>query len=1101
MEQQELGNRPLILCLCETWCAVQIEPSSLPLCLGQYYNCLSVTATRDKTKGRASGGLLMCFDKQLEYQLLDSSDHWICSLVKMEGVNVVFILVYFKPSLDIKYVLESLQSLVQCLNTRNYDKIVIGGDFNCRVGHGGNDYPMELFENTNLFPIRQSEDVTYNHRGSHLLSFMLENSFVLLNGRCASDRPARYTFAGSRGCSTIDLVWVKDTCMSLVSDLAVSDTVTHSYHFQVMLNLIFSRKNRLPSSKVEPTSRPGLRWDPTVGGVYRESMMWSPRVVPPEDVNAMYTSAIEAMYGVARDLGLVKATFSPSTYVGATRRPWFDQECVAARREVRRTLNKFRGSCHSADLREVYISTKKSYKKLLAQKKKSYDDQLISELTACADQSTFWRIVGKYRRRTGCPSGIITVNEWEHFYEEIYTATSGPEFSFYDAGDPDLCSEIRLCELQHVLSRCKNNRTPGNDGVPFEYFKNLPMNWLCYICSMFNRIMNDEHLPQTWSEILLIMLHKKGNADNPTNYRGIALVNCFAKIFTSLLLDRLEGWCRKNDVIPEAQSGFRKGRSCIDNLFTLSSLIQLHLRLKGRKVFAAFVDFRRAFDSISHNLMWFKLYNMGICGKLIRVIKGLYSNATVQIKSGQLVSGKKFKVSQGVLQGESLSPLLFSIFVSDIESFFRQRGALGLSIDGGHDVVLLLYADDLVILSDSAADLNRKLGVLAEYCLVNELVVNGDKTKVMCFQKGGSIRGYTGSFFYNSAPLEIVNKYVYLGLPLTSSGMFLEAAKHCVSRSKIAVNTVLSLISQKKIYSWESYIRLFNSIVVGTLTYAVPVWGLNYPELAERVQIYFVKKILSLTKTTPDYLVRCETGMVHTSLSILKHTLRWLLRVLEMTEGRYPLLCLKRLQSLLCSGSVSFRGASANWLIKLRGVLRSIGFEVDVGDVDAAFLRRNFQAILDRYRAYLISSDLGRLRISIYADLFPSVPCTPNLDEFVPQSYLLLKLPVFVTRCVAQLRTCNYNKYFRLYIKGITYVVRVDELCTVCNMHVNETIDHLLFVCPLYCNVREGFRSLGVSSMGDLRQKLTEVNPRNSKIMYASLLGILRLRAFLRNEW
>lgn len=1012
---------------------------------------------------------------------------WICSLVKL------------KPTIDIKYALESLQNLVNVLSDRGCEKVVIGGDFNCRIGQEGNNYSSEFFENTNLLPIRQSEDAVFNFRGSHLLEFMADNHFVLLNGRCAGDQPARFTYAGVRGSSVIDLVWVKGTDMSLVKDMFVSDTVSHSYHFQVALELTNPRVV-FPSSRGKIRDELRLRWNPETESNYKQAMMWSTRVTLPDDINTMYTEFMGAVYEVAGNLSLIKVSRQLPASFRTTRKPWFDGECVAAKRKVRRTLTRFRNRSRSAEVRGVYISAKKAYRRLLARKKKAYNDRLMNELSLCTDQVTFWQVVNRYRRRThGCPSGSITMDEWETHFAELYSGRVGLEITLHDAADPFLCSEIELSEVQCAVEQCKNNKSPGSDGVPFEFYKYLPENWLYYICSMFNRIMSLEVLPRAWSDVLLVMLHKKGDASNPMNYRGIALMNCFAKIFTSVLLVRLEKWSEKYNIIPEAQSGFRKNRSCMDNIFTLSSLIQIHLRLKGRKLFAAFVDFRRAFDSVDHNILWMKLYRLGISGKFIRVIRELYNNATAQIKYDRVVSETRFKLDRGILQGESLSPLLFSLFISDMEAFFRQKGISGLAIDGSHDVILLLYADDLVILSDSPSDLNRKLKLLSEYSLKNKLEVNRDKTKVMCFQRGGNNLRYGSSFFYNSEPLEVVNKYYYLGIPLTSSGVLLEAAKHCVNKSKIAVNSALGLICRTKISSWEQRFLLFRSVVVSTLMYAAPLWGLNYPELAERVQVYFVKKMLSLTRTTPDYVVRCETGLVHTSLTILKHTLRWLIKVLEMGEERYPRLCLDRLRCLL--GRTSFRGARNNWLVKLEGVLRELGFDLGVSDVDVVFLKTNFKLIMDKYRAFLISSDVSRLRISIYADLFPNLLCAPSLVDYGPQNYLRINLPVYMAKFIAQLRTCNYKKYVSFFIKGFNYVISVGELCSVCNMHEVETLEHLFFVCPLYCRVRERFGTLGVSGMEDLRRHLTQVDRSNSQIIYATVLEMLRLRAFLRNEW
>ncbi len=168
------------------------------------------------------------------------------------------------------------------------------------------------------------------------------------------------------------------------------------------------------------------------------------------------------------------------------------------------------------------------------------------------------------------------------------------------------------------------------------------------------------------------MIYKKGKPDSPESFRNIALVNSIAKIFTRTLYLRLLEWCEANEMLPEAQSGFRSGRGCVDNVFVLQSLIQIQLRLETRFVYTGFMDFTRAFDTIEHNLLWSKLRNFGLSAQLIDVLQQLYNKASMQVKmDGEL--SKEFFLTRGLLQGELLSPILFAIFLSDIDSFSNKK--------------------------------------------------------------------------------------------------------------------------------------------------------------------------------------------------------------------------------------------------------------------------------------------------------------------------------------------------------------------------------------------------------------------------------------------
>lgn len=99
------------------------------------------------------------------------------------------------------------------------------------------------------------------------------------------------------------------------------------------------------------------------------------------------------------------------------------------------------------------------------------------------------------------------------------------------------------------------------------------------------------------------LIHKKGEKTDPLNYRGITLCNTIAKIFTQILVTRLSDWAKGNSLLPETQNGFRSGRNCTDNVHTLQSALHFCFKSNKASAYALFVDFRCAFDSVSHILL------------------------------------------------------------------------------------------------------------------------------------------------------------------------------------------------------------------------------------------------------------------------------------------------------------------------------------------------------------------------------------------------------------------------------------------------------------------------------------------------------------------
>ena len=216
----------------------------------------------------------------------------------------------------------------------------------------------------------------------------------------------------------------------------------------------------------------------------------------------------------------------------------------------------------------------------------------------------------------------------------------------------------------------------------------------------------------------------------------------------------------------EAQAGFGKGYSTTDQIFTLKCIVELFL-CQGRRLFCTFVDYSKAFDSIIRATLWKKLISCGISGKVLRVISNMYKS----IKSCVMANGMQsefFESHVGLRQGENLSPLLFALFLNDMETFFTEQKWNTLKfIDklytDSHDEVtgmlnlfVLMYADDTVIMAENEHDMQRNLNLLNDYCNCNKLKVNISKTKIMVFARSKTRLNNIPTFKFGNIDLEQV---------------------------------------------------------------------------------------------------------------------------------------------------------------------------------------------------------------------------------------------------------------------------------------------------------------------------------------------------------
>ena len=202
------------------------------------------------------------------------------------------------------------------------------------------------------------------------------------------------------------------------------------------------------------------------------------------------------------------------------------------------------------------------------------------------------------------------------------------------------------------------------------------------------------------------------------------------KLFSSVLNTRLSKWIEENKILAEEQNGFRKGRSTVDQISSLTNIINTRKK-KRMSTYCAFIDFKKAYDYVDRDILWHRLNNMGISGKIFNAIKALYNSVSACVRLNGLCSDW-FEINVGLRQGCSLSPILFNLFLDDLACKIK---AMGEGIDiGGEKVCLLLYADDMVLLSDSENGLQNMLNTMFDWCQDNAMVVNTNKSNIVHFR-------------------------------------------------------------------------------------------------------------------------------------------------------------------------------------------------------------------------------------------------------------------------------------------------------------------------------------------------------------------------------
>ena len=153
------------------------------------------------------------------------------------------------------------------------------------------------------------------------------------------------------------------------------------------------------------------------------------------------------------------------------------------------------------------------------------------------------------------------------------------------------------------------------------------------LVKLFNCILNSTDYPETWNISLISTIYKKGDKNNCNNYRGISLSSCLSKLFTGLLQNRLITHLERHNFFSPFQAGFRPDHRTTDHIFAIKTIINKYVYKLKKPVYGCFVDFAKAFDSVSRNSLLYKLTKTKIGGNFYKLIKSMYSCTKFRFKT------------------------------------------------------------------------------------------------------------------------------------------------------------------------------------------------------------------------------------------------------------------------------------------------------------------------------------------------------------------------------------------------------------------------------------------------------------------------------------
>ena len=307
--------------------------------------------------------------------------------------------------------------------------------------------------------------------------------------------------------------------------------------------------------------------------------------------------------------------------------------------------------------------------------------------------------------------------------------------------------------------------------------------------------------------------------DDLDNYRGLAVGPAFAKLFSILLLKRLTKYIDTHNLISPNQIGFLKNKCTSDHIFLLQTVVEKVVKKGKGRLYVAFIDFKKAYDTVNRDKLLDRLNQVGISGLFLKNIESMYQKTkySVKYKGGYL---NALDSNLGLRQGCPLSPMLFNIYIDDISEIFNEKCDPVIIQD--IKIHHFLYADDLVLVSTTPEGLQVCLDVLYAFSVRKDLSINISKSKTMIFNLAGRL--IKKKFTINDKELEPVQTFYYLGFDFKPSSTVKCAMNTLYDKACKAMRPLMCVIARFNI-PVKTSVKLFHTYISPIMLYNYENWA------------------------------------------------------------------------------------------------------------------------------------------------------------------------------------------------------------------------------------------------------------------------------------
>lgn len=762
-----------------------------------------------------AGGVVMYLDSALHYT------HCLILLPTAELINVVITLeldnVSFKLSLfgiyrQCKYSYNQFQDSFENILEQSIDPTVIIGDMNVCVLKGRNKGSVINYLN--------------------LISAYGFQNFI--------DAPTRIQ---GNYVSCIDHVLIRNSKMLQFNSSVVELGITDHYALNVCISGVKKLKNNNVFCKILDSDKLQRLLNETD---------WSGVVSCTEASNA-----IKKFYNKYTTCYDSSCTLLKLNSKNRKRKEWISVHLIVLTNRKNLLFKKVCQDRGNLRLREEYKTLSRFVNRCIRFEKLNYYSTLISNCQG--DSKKYWNVVRKVLKKKKSSICNIKVSEQplvvagnerliaNHFNQyfvnvipELKKNAFGcdlfleKEFDVNVSLSKFVINEDDVCKTIH---RMKNIKSVGFDGISIVTIKNNMNVFVPVLCSIFNKSLEHGIVPDEFKLAVVVPVFKAGDSLEVSSYRPISVISTIAKIFETIIKEKLLKFFIDNNIFSTNQFGFLPGRGtdlAIEKHITnITDSVNSH-----KYTLAVYLDFKKAFDMLDIDILVQKLKKYGIGGSALSWLSSFSRHRKQMVKIDGVVSNV-LELQYGTAQGGVLGPILFLIYINDL-----------LDVDLYSSIYA--YADDTALVCSAynkgslKIKIERDLYKVSEWLVKNKLLINVAKTKCILFfdhyklkpdlQQAFNLFCHSHQCLYSCAcsSIELVESVKYLGLYVDSH---LKWNVHVQYLSKKLNKINFSLYHLKQFFNSEHLRNLYLSWFENTIKYGIIHFGGTFPTILQPLEL------------------------------------------------------------------------------------------------------------------------------------------------------------------------------------------------------------------------------------------------------------------------